>query len=110
MTIRDNDNTGYNSDKARERDVEQKREQERMAKEAVPGVPVEDPRPPRDNPEEHLDRFDAANVGDTPVGVSEDAWEVVLRRLAHMQAQDTNHLLSAKTMDALWEKHGESTP
>ena len=57
----------------------------------------------------HLHRFDDANVGATPVGVSEDAWEVVLRRLAHMQAQDTNHLLSAKTMDALWATHGAST-
>ena len=57
-----------------------------MAKEAVPGVLVEDPRPSRDNPEEHLDRFDDANVGDTSVGVSGDAWKVVLRRLAHMQA------------------------
>ena len=37
MTIRDNDSIGYNSDKARERDVEQKREQERMARDAVPG-------------------------------------------------------------------------
>ena len=103
MTIRDNDDTGYDSDTERERNEEQKMEQERMKRDnptILTNVPV------RDNPEEHLDILDGENVGETPVGVEPSAWELVLKRLGHMESMSTNHLLKAKTLEALWEMQG----
>ena len=104
MTIRDNDDTGYNSDVEIERAEEHRREQERLAREKAPL-----PTPVRQNPERHLDREDELNVGGTRVGVDEDDWERVLKRLSHMQSRSTNLLLKQKTVEALWESHGAST-
>ena len=104
MTIRDNDDTGYDSDTERERAQEQKMEQERIKRDhpmLLPSV-VQN----RDNPEEHLDILDELNVGTTPVGVDQIAWQVVLDRLGHMESMSTNHLLKLKTLEALWEMHG----
>ena len=106
MTIRDNDDTGYDSDMERERADQQKREGDRIASEGPLVVPVV---PSRVNPEEHFDRLDELNVGETPVGVDGSDWERVLKRLGHMQSQYTNHVLKLKTMEALWEHHGAST-
>ena len=103
MTIRDNDNTGYDSDTERERAEELKMERERIKRDhpmLLPSVGV------RDNPEEHLDILDELNVGTTPVGVDMSAWEEVLARLGHMESMSTNHLLKLKTLEALWEMHG----
>ena len=49
------------------------------------------------------------NVGETPVGVEETAWELVLERLGHMQPVNTNKKLNKNTLDALWEQHGASS-
>ena len=65
MTIRDNDDTGYDSDTESERNEEQKMEQERMKRDN-PRIPTS--VPVRDNPEVHLDILDEENVGETPVG------------------------------------------
>ena len=60
MTIRDNDDTGYDSNIGRERNEEQKLEQERIQRDNTTShLPV------RDNPEEHLDALDEENVGVT---------------------------------------------
>ena len=109
MTIRDNDETGYDSDEALEREVQQKREEERIARDnpALPRVvhPVI-PRSRRHRIEIDLDALDEQNVGETPVGVAQRAWDVVLERLGHMQSEETNQLLKAKTLDALWTAFG----
>ena len=73
---------------------------------AVPSVP---PVPSPDNPEARLDRMGEQNVGGTPVGVPEDAWDLVLKRLGHMQSQAGCALLKEKTLASLWETHGAST-
>ena len=62
--------------------------------------------PHRDTTEDDFDVFDELNVGETPVGVQEIAWYVVLKRLGHMQSQETNHLMKAKTVESLWEDFG----
>ena len=103
MTIRDNDESGYDSDEERERTVQQKREQERIASITEPTRPT---GPVRVNLEEPLDLLDELNVGETSMGVPQDAWEAVLARLGHMQCSATNHLMKEKTVEALWEKHG----
>ena len=107
MTIRDNDDTGYDSDSARERDVQQQREQERIARDN-PEL-VAEAEPLRDTTEYDFDVFDALNDGETPVGVQEIAWDLVLKRLGHMQSQETNHLMKAKTVEELWELFSATT-
>ena len=107
MTIRDNDDTGYDSDSARERDVQQQREQERIARDN-PEL-VAEAEPLRDTTEYDFDVFDALNDGETPVGVQEMAWDLVLKRLGHMQSQETNHLMKAKTVEELWELFSATT-
>ena len=109
MTIRDNDSTGYDSDVERERDEQHKRDQRIVARKRGPVLPYGPSVPPRDNPEAHLDRLDALNVGETLVGVEETAWELVLKRLGHMQSVNTNKKLHKNTLDALWEQHGASS-
>ena len=93
----------------RERDEQQKREQRIVVSKRAPVVPHGPYVPPRDNPEAHLDKLDALNVGETPVGVEENAWELVLKRLGHMQSVNTNQKLHINTLDALWEQHGGSS-
>ena len=104
MTIKDNDDTGYDSDRARKRDAEQKREQERIVRDN-PDLVVEVDAD-RDTTEADFDVIDELIGGETPVGVQEQAWDLVLRRLGHMQSQETNHLMKAKTVDYLWEEFG----
>lgn len=117
MTIRDNDDTGYDSDAEAERAWEQKREQDRIARtKSGPNVggggvgqSSGQHTSSRDNPETRFDAFDEIDMEPPDMHVDEDDWEKVLDRLGHMQDPFTNYLLKAKTVDALWEKKGDGS-
>ena len=110
ITIRDNDNVGYNVPMATQRGVELARERERMAKGFRGGARV-----PLFNPEvdwDELDRRHAAGGGEGQgvpnIGVPDGDWEEVLRRLGHMQCHYQNFQLKNKAMNFLWTKYGKS--
>ena len=107
ITIRDNDKTGFNEEMETLRAAEQKKEQERMAKEGRGGA-VE----PLFNPEEALDDLDEILREDgvrlPPMGVPRDQWQFVLEKLGHMQCHFQNYLLKSKTCDFLWKKFGKA--
>ena len=109
MTIRDNDDTGFNEETETLKAEEQAREQERMAKEGRGGA-----REPLFNPEEELDELDEI-IGEDgvhlpPMGVPVDQWESVLQRLGHMQCHFQNYKLKNRTKDFLWNKYGKCSP
>ena len=113
MTLRDNEEAGYDSDEAKERDVQrtlqQKREEERIAIDhpALPRVVrVNAAVRPRTNLESDLDVLDEQIQGGPAVGIPQSAWDEVLRRLGHMQCRETNQLLKEKTVNALWTAFG----
>ena len=111
MTIRDNDNTGYNSDTARVRACDQRREQERIRQDMSQSIEdevevVDEVSRRLERLEIALERIDSRRPEGVGVGVHEADWEKVLKRLGHMQDVGTNFLLKEKTVDKLWEMKG----
>ena len=65
------------------------------------------PSTTRVNLEEDLDAIDELPVDALPVPFARADWESVLERLGHMQCAETNQVLKAKTVEALWTAHGD---
>lgn len=114
MTTKDKQESGYDTDEAKER--YERRTTERKRGEA--GTCRDHPHLPRTvqpgmpsttwvNLEEDLDVVDELPVGFLPVPFALAEWESILEKLGHMQCVETKQLLKAKTVEALWTAHGD---
>ena len=105
MTIRDNDDKGYNEAMGTIRDDQLKKEEARMRTEDRGGA-----KQPTFSLEGDLDTIDGGVAGASPdMGVPPNEWEELLDRLAAMQSTSDNFDRKNKTMNFLWEKYGSGT-